>query len=240
MEDQVLSIGQMRHLAELCLDVSSATMYWRRGMERKDGEDKVLYDWVVTRSIFGRTTDSPNEWNELFYAFTLQDVLALLPSEIQNTEGSAQKLYISKNKANDWFIYYSYSSDIDGDAVFNSFSLINAAYAMLCWCIENGYVETNKEKPLNDVLDNTAVRCKTEEEAKECVRIFFGLGIKWTSQNIKDTYWDLFKGESCYAKRKYINELCYGIESHFIANSMGKYQVIPFKQFKELIKQKTL
>lgn len=234
MNDQVLSIEQMRHLVDLGLDVSDASMYWIRVLRRRNGEDTIMSDWNVDILPERKFVDR-ELWTEAFYTFTLQDILEILPYSVKEDF----VLYINRGR-DSWMVGYA---DVYSDAVYDNFTrdnLIDAAYEMLCWCIKNGYVKTNKDKSLEELLDNTAVSCKTEEEAKECVRIFFNLGIRWLDDRSIATYWNFLGKETCYAKRKHIKELSYGLASQFVAHFNRGYQVIPFKQFKELIKQKTL
>ena len=80
-------------------------------------------------------------------AYTLQDVLDALPKEIK----PAEKCYWLRIDLADECIYY-YHETIDlmerRDKVFSYYGeeLIDAAYNALCWCIENGYVETKKNE----------------------------------------------------------------------------------------------
>ena len=81
-------------------------------------------------------------------AYTLQDILGILPTELK----PAQRRYWLRIDISDECIYYYYDDynlvetrkkvvgydGIDG--------LIDAAYEMLCWVIEQGYVETNKNE----------------------------------------------------------------------------------------------
>ena len=79
-------------------------------------------------------------------AYTLQDVLELLPKEIK----PAEKCYWLRIDLADECLYY-YRDAIDlterRGKVFSYYGeeLIDAAYNALCWCIEQGYVKTDKE-----------------------------------------------------------------------------------------------
>ena len=53
-------------------------------------------------------------------------------------------LTISTYDCDVWSIYYSMSDEFDYYKEFKSDSLIDAAYEMLCWCIENGYIKTKE------------------------------------------------------------------------------------------------
>lgn len=76
-------------------------------------------------------------------AFTAQDILDLLPIKITKDDGS--KFYLNVIFPNDdaWEITYSRLSSIL-ESFFHK-NLLTVAYKMLCWCAENGYINTNKE-----------------------------------------------------------------------------------------------
>lgn len=71
---------------------------------------------------------------------SLPDILDKLPCFIGNEVLTIQKL------ANSYTCLYMepYSRSII--KITESKELINAAYDMLCWCIENGYVKVGKEE----------------------------------------------------------------------------------------------
>lgn len=80
---------------------------------------------------------------EIIPTFTLQDILDKLPHYL-NPFPSKQILFV-------WMIErdtvaYRNVEDID-DCLkhFTDDLLIDAAYEMLCWCIQKGFVKTNKE-----------------------------------------------------------------------------------------------
>lgn len=119
MSKQVLDILQMQHLKELGVDMSNASCYtWY-------AEGKEYPYW-------GKCKDSNGT-----PVFTLQDILDLLPNKIEDE----LILFIEKGK-HKWNIGYT---DIISEEIFEDFSdkiFIDAAYKMLCWCIENGFLET--------------------------------------------------------------------------------------------------
>ena len=76
--------------------------------------------------------------------FTLQDILGKLPRHI-NDFGTKNKLHIEPTFAGPWCI--SYQIGICEPFVFElSENLLDAAYEMLCWCIEKGYVKVGMEE----------------------------------------------------------------------------------------------
>ena len=131
MSKQTLSIEQMQHLQELGLYTNNASMCWVKdteGNRHLSVHDEYCYEASFMNPI---------------PAYTLQDVLDLLPKQI-----GVEFIY-------DLCIYpesISYTQFIGGEINDNLFvvpingSLIDAAYSLLCWAIENGYVETDKNE----------------------------------------------------------------------------------------------
>jgi hypothetical protein len=121
--EQVLSIEQMKHLQELGLDTSDASMCveWRESDESKK---------VVT------SLDADTYYDYYYGTYTLQDILDKLPESIQIYD-----LYIFK-QAGLWVFKYI---DVEDETLHSETMprIIDAAYYMLCWCIEKGYIKTN-------------------------------------------------------------------------------------------------
>lgn len=137
MENQVLSIEQMKHLQELGINTSKASMCWTLDCNyaRRLVVHSVLsYDMTVKTVI---------------PTFTLQDVLDILPETIVTKDFHRDKvrlvidLYFRQ-------IGYAYSHEtIMSLSFYQEFcfeygNLIDAAYEMLCWCIGNGYIAKNE------------------------------------------------------------------------------------------------
>lgn len=122
---QVLSIEQMKHLQELGLDTSDASMCleWKAAYE----------DDMVVNSL-----DADTNYDCYYPTYTLQDILDKLPESIQIYD-----LYIFK-QASLWVFKYI---DVEDETLHSETMprLIDAAYYMLCWCIEKGYVKIDKE-----------------------------------------------------------------------------------------------
>ena len=126
---QVLDIKQMQHLQELGLDTSNANMAWCK----YDGEKENSHLLPKEECVFERCLVV-----KYIPAYTLQDVLELLPSSV-----NWNRLLITFNGCECTFQYSLYESD--PIVAFHNEEMIDAAYAMLCWCIENGHIKTNKE-----------------------------------------------------------------------------------------------
>lgn len=122
---QVLSIEQMKHLQELGLDTSDASMCveWRESDENK----KVVV-----------SLDADTYYDYYYETYTLQDILDKLPESIQIYD-----LYIFK-KVGLWWLKYVDVTNNGTVRLEKMPRLIDAAYYMLCWCIQKGYVKTKE------------------------------------------------------------------------------------------------
>ena len=132
MSKQCLDVQQMQHLQELGMKMDYDTLYRYVKFEDTDWLLKPFSDLNIIGISF-----------KYIPAYTLQDVLDLLPKSI-----GVEYIY-------DLCIFpesISYTQFIGGEINDNLFavpineSLIDAAYYLLCWVIENGYVETNKNE----------------------------------------------------------------------------------------------
>lgn len=122
---QVLSVEQMEHLQELGLDTSDGSMCFEWNESDAD-------NMVVT------SPDADTNYDYYHETYTLQDILDKLPTLII-ISSDFYKICIEPS-CGYWDIYY-YKSDATELISKKSENIIDAAYDMLCWCIENGYVE---------------------------------------------------------------------------------------------------
>lgn len=125
---QALSIEQMKHLKELGLDISDASMVFQRGSATR-------HEWVL--HVMGYADVSLREKE---FAYTLQDILGKLPCFIGKEVLTIQKL------ADSYTCLYIEPYTRSMINITESKEPIDAAYDMLCWCIENGYVKVGKEE----------------------------------------------------------------------------------------------
>lgn len=136
---QVLSIEQMKHLQELGLDTSDASMYWARVSHGSRIYDNSKGKWFLSLQKEFQTCGFISY--ETLPAYTLQDILDKLPTLII-ISSDFYKICIEPS-CGYWDIYY-YKSDATELISKKSENIIDVAYDMLCWCIENGHLETNK------------------------------------------------------------------------------------------------
>ena len=135
---QVLSIEQMKHLQELGLDTSDASMYWKRVSHGSRIDDKLKGIWFLSLQKEFQTCGFMSY--ETTPTYTLQDILDKLPKRIE-TEDYEFELYIYYHE-NGVSVFYD-DGDITQLAFFSKPTLLESAYEMLCWCIEKGYIKTN-------------------------------------------------------------------------------------------------
>ncbi len=132
---KVLSIEQMNQLKELGVDTSKASLH---------------YVYLPTaRSIFNETDELESEPTlfacktdmlEGYPTFALQDVIELLPKRLMSDFGDADLIIQPNRDATVYVISYEPKNDII--AWFYDENILDAAYKMLIWVIENNYLKT--------------------------------------------------------------------------------------------------
>lgn len=134
---QVLSVEQMKHLEEIGLDTSDVSVYWVRKSHGTRIDDNSKGKWFLSLQKEFITCGFTSY--EVLPTYTLQDIIHNLPRFIGNKVLTIQKL------ADSYTCLYMepYSGSITN--ITESKELIDAAYEMLCWCIENGYVRKETE-----------------------------------------------------------------------------------------------
>lgn len=146
MENQVLSIERMRHLQELGIELGKTLLYWAISKDNNPRAATHYGKWILTKGNSAQVVGMTS-W-EFVPAFTLQDIIEELPKEL-TLNSSSYNLILSFSGEN--FRYEAttpYGYDKIHIEYFNStgflkrfnVTLIDAAYNMLCWCAENGYL----------------------------------------------------------------------------------------------------
>lgn len=130
MKQQVLTIEQMKHLQSLGVDTSNASMLWDFKFNNK--LDIVKYPERMKQYI-----DNGNGIG----AFTLQDLLYILPNFIDNYVFGLNQDYQSADSESCYISYTSIQCEREHLHVIDSSdNLINACYRMLVWLINNKYI----------------------------------------------------------------------------------------------------
>ena len=133
MSKQCLDVQQMQHLQEMGLKLKETMLYW---VVYEAGHEN---NFVTTKENAMEVID---ESCGMLPAYTLQDVLDALPKEIYPfpVHNIGFELWIGGEK-----IFYANMFNLE-DVLKARYDkeLIDAAYNLLVWCIENKYVETNK------------------------------------------------------------------------------------------------
>ena len=136
---QVLDVQQMQHLQELGLELKETMLYW---VVYEAGHEN---NFVTTKENAMEVID---ESCGMLPAYTLQDVLDALPIEIKYKD---KRCWLCIELADEMIGYYYENARFEHrwvyyEVVMIDESLIDAAYSLLCWAIDNKFVETNKNE----------------------------------------------------------------------------------------------
>lgn len=137
MKDQVLSISQMRHLRDLGVDTSKASMCWLREPNDSTRCEVFIHD------------DDCYEMSCLdpVPTFTLQDLLNIIPPRVFSRSNEVFSLRIERY-IDEWGVYYGTTEDSNGSKLSTPIygdTLLEAVYEMLCYLAENNLFE-NKHR----------------------------------------------------------------------------------------------
>ena len=118
IEEQVLSIEQMKHLQELCVDTSDASMCWVAG----EDADEVEWNLIIPNN-FLLPYNIPT--------YTIGDLIEKLPKHFYIKEAQISMVAINGSGAFQvWYDKVPKSCKSDG-------TIKNALYKLLCWVAEN-------------------------------------------------------------------------------------------------------
>lgn len=133
MQEQVLSIEQIKHLHELGLDTSNASMQY---IENDKG--KIL---CIPKEI-EHDIKNVEDGYIICDTLTLQDILDILPKDISR-EGCTWSASLYIDYENNRIAYGN--TDRDGFEIYYEIpiceNIIDAAYSMLCWVLTNKYIQ---------------------------------------------------------------------------------------------------
>ena len=118
IEKQVLSIDQMKHLQELGVDTSDASMCWAGNdvVPNNGAAFDLGYDGIPT--------------------YTIGDLIEKLPKHINGWNDN--RLVIDGDEDADyWYVVYKNRYEDAETEYFDSENLLTALYNLLCWVAEN-------------------------------------------------------------------------------------------------------
>lgn len=131
MVKQTLSIEQMKKLKNLGIDISKASMYLQYF---KDAKNKVVQtELYVNNGIPPCIT----EGDTFDYVFTFQDILLLLPKQINISKETYRLALLTSIDDEFYFSYINWNYKSYVNSIHSSKDIIDAAYNILCWYYEN-------------------------------------------------------------------------------------------------------
>ena len=178
MSKQCLDVQQMQHLQELGLNIDNASLcyYKQEGWEanyfialacdiKEKGGLTYYYDSFGNKEYI---------LNEIIPAYNLQDVLDALPKEIKY---AGERCWLCFEAADERIGYYKEDCNFNREYVYydvketSESNIIDSAYRLLCWCIENKFVETgkNEERDRRDMERKVGEIFEYEGEWYQCV-----------------------------------------------------------------------
>ena len=135
IEEQVLSREQMKHLQELGVDTSDASMYWVRakriiGKQRNNVLDNEMGKWKLSLS---KSIVHSVAWAvESLPTYTIGDLMEKLPKYYYAKENPIEMCAINGSGV---FVVYYYN--IANTYIMKDDTIKNALYKLLCWVTEN-------------------------------------------------------------------------------------------------------
>ena len=131
IEEQVLSIEQMKHLQELGVDISDASMCWLK----YTGTDGVVRYLINANDISCHVMP----FMEAFPTYSIGDLIEKLPKHIDSWNDN--RIVIEGDEDVDyWYAVYKNRYEDAETEYFDSENLLTALYNLLCWV-----AETHKE-----------------------------------------------------------------------------------------------
>jgi len=131
MKEQVLSIEQMKHLASIGVDISKASMHW----QYLPTANSILNGSCELSKEPDLFVSQPGMKHE-YPAFTLQDLINMLPSSISHRHID----YFLSIRKNDYGCMVAYHTAGHGNIFLSkSKNILDSAYGILLWVIENKY-----------------------------------------------------------------------------------------------------
>ena len=142
---KVLSFEQMQKLKELGIDTSKASMAVYNIYAGKQKE----YDILAANGAFAEKQEHDRFGYGIHNVvsfdkkpvFTLQDIIELLPKQLPQNDFGCNCILIAPNAGLNGYVFH-YKDNEDGEIYKQIYSedILQAAYEMLIWVIENGYL----------------------------------------------------------------------------------------------------
>ena len=126
IEEQVLSIEQMKHLQELGVDTSDASMCW---LDFEDNEPMEVVVFIP-EVVLGYTI------HKFYPTYSIGDLIEKLPKHIDSWNDN--RIVIEGDEDVDyWYAVYKNRYEDAETEYFDSENLLTALYNLLCWVAEN-------------------------------------------------------------------------------------------------------
>ena len=129
IEEQVLSIEQMKHLQELGVDTSDASMVWIK-QDSTLLPDNIKELWLVDTYHDSLKPMVEQEDSDFVQTYTIGDLIEKLPKHFNTKEEQISMVAINGSGAFEvWYDNVPKSNKRDG-------TIKNALYKLLCWVAE--------------------------------------------------------------------------------------------------------
>ena len=134
IEEQVLSIEQMKHLQELGVDTSDASMVWIK-QDSTLLPDNIKELWWVDTYYDSLKPMVEQDDSGFVQTYTIGDLIKKLPKSIDIGYGEYDLEILIKGE----YVEVQYENDYDDYTPFfcANLSLIESLYRILCWLAEN-------------------------------------------------------------------------------------------------------
>ena len=135
IEEQVLSREQMKHLQELGVDTSDASMVWIK-QDSTLPPDNIKELWLVDTYHDSLKPMVEQEDSDFVQTYTIGDLIEKLPKHINGWNDN--RLVIDGDEDADyWYVVYKNRYEDSETEYFDSENLLTALYNLLCWVAEN-------------------------------------------------------------------------------------------------------
>ena len=138
IEEQVLSIEQMKRLQALGVDTSDASMVWIK-QDSTLLPDNIKELWLVDVYHDSLKKMVEEADSDFVQTYTIGDLIEKLPKHI-NGRNDNRRVIDGDEDADYWYVVYKNRYEHSETEYFDSENLLTALYNLLCWV-----AETHKE-----------------------------------------------------------------------------------------------